>query len=68
MYTYESSYTTSPRETLQVLLDTHFPSRQTGDTEEEFERFAGNDNDSRALLERINEESVRSAITLLSTR
>ena len=59
----DGNYTSTPGETLQVLLDTHFPDKLRNDTNEASGDFIGNNNDSRAIIDRINEESVKSAIS-----
>ena len=51
----------SPSETLQVLLDTHFPDKVRTEANN-IDMFIGNNNNSKAIFDNINEESVRSAI------
>ena len=57
----DGSYTTSPSETLQVLLDTHFPDKVRTEANN-IDIFVGNNNNSKAIYDNINEESVKSAI------
>ena len=57
----DGSYTTSPSETLQVLLDTHFPDKVRTEANN-LDIFVGNNNNSKAIYDNINEESVKSAI------